>query len=362
MANQNQTAAPQDYGTSILDVLKKLSNLSPGALALGPGMRALGAGSAQPSGSNPLPAMAAGALGIHEQVATTAAKKFLQPHADESVKTIGPQATIDAGKQLDQKNTNNTAPPAETQAAPQAPATPPATSPQQSLNPYPVQPMGGQGQQNPLAMIANLIKGVYPIAAIPDMMANAPTIQALRMNKAYGETPQGKLESAKAAAEQVPLTAAQEADLGKSRATMAYDVGKPMIEAAQAGQPLEDAFNSWKASKGDVGSQQAYLGEVAKVLGTTPKDLVSSLGVGDRASMAWSGKLSPAVMNGIHSQAQNLIKSKTNLANRYLQAVNDNLSRTYGPTKAGSGDSSQHPAVGQTFDGGTITSVKKIRD
>lgn len=80
------------------------------------------------------------------------------------------------------------------------------------------QPIGqGQQAQQSQNILMNLIKGLYPIAALPGEMANRETMMKYGKQEAYGKTPEGKLRSGIATAKETPPTQYEQKSLEASR-------------------------------------------------------------------------------------------------------------------------------------------------
>lgn len=275
----------QDYGQATLQGLLSLINPQQvGQRAMGMGQaaydmagapfRALGAASAQPVGSNPTGPMAQAAFGMDKQAPIDPLEKAKM---DEIMKLRKEQVReayqsgvplehmaqpqqLGTGMQGGYGGPQTTSAPIDqqvlqfmTQQQQQAPVQaglqmPPTQQQPQSLNPYPM-----PQAENPLF---SLVKGLYPILALPEAMSMDRTRRAMEVNKAYGETPQGRLEYAGASiepqvklekrkAEEVPLTAPEKATQAYQQGQLQTGVAANQVAALSAeSQRLEQAKQS----------------------------------------------------------------------------------------------------------------------
>lgn len=310
---QQQT---RDYGQVVLDGL--LSLVHPGRVGqrtmdtfqaaygmAGAPFKALGAASVQPEGSIPIGQMAQAAFGTDKQgppvdplekAKMDEIMKLRKEQVREAYQNGVPlehMATQVTPQQLSTGMTGSYGGPMTTsapidqqvlqfmtsqqqQAAPQQQQAglPMQQGAPQSLNPYPM-----PQAENPLF---GLIKGLYPILAIPDMMAMQKSRMAMDVNKAYGETPQGKLEYEKAAvgpqvdlakrkATEVPLTASETKTAEYQQGQLQTGVAANQVAALTAeSQRIEQAKTSATQL---MGTYKQIRGPINTFLGGPSKEM-----------------------------------------------------------------------------------------
>lgn len=188
----------QDYGSAIASLLGNL--LNPNNTPIAAGARALGAASGTPVGQNPLPAMgqAAMQIGPYQKGVEKALKEGGYAHASEALQQgvsadhIQQQAGLVQPQQMQQTQ--------ETSVQPQQPKVDPNIL-QQLLG-----GLVSGGKVND--------QGVYQSIQLLGGLLREPADQQLQRQQAYSMSPAGEVQKAKMAAEQVPMTIYEKAQVG----------------------------------------------------------------------------------------------------------------------------------------------------
>ena len=159
---------PNNLGNSGMGALQALTQTAQQPNAWGSGVTSMGLAQPQQGQGN----LQTPNVISHQDAAIAQINKQRKANAEEAHAQLGDEGLLKSAQQLDQQN-----------------------APQQ-------QPQSINRISEPLSGM-DILRGILPMLALPNMVKNS-------LQSQYGETPQGKLTSEIASAQQVPLTQAQE--------------------------------------------------------------------------------------------------------------------------------------------------------